>query len=815
MPTHRLTRVSTAALTLTALTVVPLVALGGPAAARTVNDSGPAVRHDTSAPLRTLPPAADPRAGTQTQRWDHRDDGMPQHPTSAGPDGALQVAPATAATTTSPTGFSGVGNGFTGPQGTYSVNSAPPDPNLAVGDTQVVQVVNEAFAVFDKSTHSVSYGPVNTNTVWSGFGGGCQSNNDGDAVVRYDAGANRWVLVQFSVSTSPYLMCVAVSQTHDATGRWNRYAFTFSNFPDYPKLGIWGDSYYTTYNLFSGNTFVGAEACAWNRSDMLAGNATSQVCRTTSSAYGGLLPSDQDGPTAPPAGEANMLVALGQTGTTLAYWDFGQAWTSGTTTFTGPVEFSVASYNLACGGGTCIPQAGTSNQLDSLGDRLMYRLAYRNLPDHQSWLVAHSVTAGSAVGVRWYELTRASGATSGTPTVHQQGTYAPSDGKFRWMPSIAQDASGDMAVGYSVSSSSTYPSIAFTGRTSGDALNTMSQAESILANGTGSQVSYPWQALHRWGDYTSMALDPTDDCTFWYTDEYIPSNGQFNWVTWISSFKFSGCSTAPSAPAAPTGLTATALSTTRVDLSWTASTGATSYDVYRSTDGTNFGPLSSTSATSVSDTSVTAGNTYWYYVEAVNSIGRSAPSNTVTATTAAPLPPTGVTATAVSASEVDLSWNASSGASGYYVLRSSDNGVNYTQLNTAPTAATSYRDTSVTANTSYLYEVEATNSVGTSAPSSPAAGVTTPGVPVTPTLLTATPGKTNVKLTWTSSSGATSYKVYYSRSSGGPYVNSGSVSGTSATVTGLKRHTTYWFEVTAVSSGGESAPSNTLSATTT
>lgn len=197
---------------------------------------------------------------------------------------------------------------------------------------------------------------------------------------------------------------------------------------------------------------------------------------------------------------------------------------------------TVASYTTACGStGTCIPQSGTSQQLDSLSDRIMYRLAYRNYGDHEAFVTDHAVTVGGAVGTRWYEF-RLSG---GNPTVYQQGTYAP-DTTYRWMGSIAMDHVGNIALGYSQSSSSSHPSIRFTGRAPGDPLGTMTQAETTTITGAGSQTSYS-----RWGDYTSMAVDPTDDCTFWYTNEYEPANGSFNWHTRLTSFTLPGCTGTP------------------------------------------------------------------------------------------------------------------------------------------------------------------------------------------------------------------------------------------------------------------------------
>jgi hypothetical protein len=444
-------------------------------------------------------------------------------------------------------GFDGVGSGFPG----FTVNSAPPDTNGAVGSTQYVQWVNSSFAVFDKATGARIAGPTAGNSLWAGFGGGCQTNNDGDPTVLYDKLANRWVFAQFSVSTTPFLQCVAVSTTSDATGTYNRYSFSYSGFDDYPKMGVWPDAYYETFNMFnaSGTAFVGADLCAYNRSAMLNGQPATQVCFQQGSSIGGVLPADLDGTTAPPAGSPNYMVFFGTNNLNLFKFHVNFT-TPSSSTLTGPTAIPVAAFTPLCNGGTCVPQSGTTNQLDSLADRLMYRLAYRNLGTKEALVVNHSVTAGSSGGVRWYEIDN----PGGTPTVAQQSTFAP-DSKFRWMGSIAMDKAGDMAMGYSVSSSTSFPSIAFTGRTPADPTSTM-EAETSVISGGGSQTG----TLTRWGDYSAISVDPVDDCTFWYTTEYLKSSGSFNWSTRIANFKFPGCgNTTPdfSLSASPSSLSVT------------------------------------------------------------------------------------------------------------------------------------------------------------------------------------------------------------------------------------------------------------------
>ena len=500
----------------------------------------PSTYHDVSPPLRDLPPG--PRVNGILEAEPVRRIPSSRNP-SFGPD-PLLAPTGTAPTRLAPAtlrNFDGIGQGFTGPAGTFTVNSAPPDTNAAVGPNHIVETVNTDLAVFNKAGTPI-FGPVPINTLWSGFGGGCQTSNDGDPIVSYDRIADRWIVSQFQVSTQPFQQCVAVSQTADPTGAYSRYAFSYPDgFPDYPKMGVWPDAYYITYNLFNnaGTSFLGTKVCAFDRAKMLTGAAATQQCFNTSTSFGGLLPGDLDGTLLPPAGAPNPVVALGTTSTTLASWKFHVDWTTpANTTFTGPTTLTVPAYTEACGGGTCIPQSG-GGSLDSLADRLMYRLAYRNFADgHQALVVNHSVMAGTGVGVRWYELRLDAGNNL---SLFQAGTYAP-DASFRWMGSAAMDQSGNMALGFSTSSSTLKPSSRYTGRLAGDAAGTITQGEGTVITGAGAQGS----TLSRWGDYASMSIDPADDCTFWFATEYIPTNGTFNWRTRIASFKFPECGVAGS-----------------------------------------------------------------------------------------------------------------------------------------------------------------------------------------------------------------------------------------------------------------------------
>src|SRR5215831_1937518 len=307
----------------------------------------------------------------------------------------VQSTAAAALAPTSLANFDGIGNGINN----FTVNSAPPDTNGDVGPNHFVQIVNTDIAIYNKSGGAPIMGPVPTNTLWSGFGGLCQTDNDGDGVVIYDPIADRWVISQFAVTgtSTHFLHCIAVSTTPDPTGTWNRYSFDYANqFPDYPKMGVWPDAYYQTFNLFAGgNTFTGGRVCAYDRTKMLAGAAATQVCFNpvdAGSALGGLLAADLDGSRQPPAGSPNYVMALGNNANQLAFYKFHVDFaTPANSTLTGPTDITVATFAEACAGGTCIPQSGSTQQLDSLADRLMFRLAYRNLGDHEALVVSHSL----------------------------------------------------------------------------------------------------------------------------------------------------------------------------------------------------------------------------------------------------------------------------------------------------------------------------------------------------------------------------------------------------------------------------------------
>jgi hypothetical protein len=442
---------------------------------------------------------------------------------------------------------------------------APSDVNLAIGPNHIVQTVNVRLAVYNKSGAPLS-GPTNFTTFFAPVGGACAAGAS-DPIVNYDRLADRWVISDVGIGAT-FSECVAVSKTNDPTGAYTLYNFSFgANLNDYPKLGVWpttsNSAYLATYNIFTnGQFFAGSQLCGFDRTKMLAGNAgAAQLCKQTPNTEGGYLPSDLDGPTPPVDGTPGAFLTWqnnnpGQLFLRTLTLNF----TAGTATMSAPTTINVANSTLTCGGsaGVCVPQKGTTQKLDTLGDRLMYRMAYRRFGDHDRVVINHSVDNGGPVAVRWYEILDPFGAV----TVNQMGTFAP-DATYRWMASAAMDKSNNIAIGYSASSSTINPAIRFTGRVPSDPAGTL-ETEASMLEGTGSQIN----GLSRWGDYTALQVDPSDDCTFWYTNQYEKVNGSFNWSSRIGSFVFTTCG-GGGGPAV--SLSATALNFKKVPIGQTSS----------------------------------------------------------------------------------------------------------------------------------------------------------------------------------------------------------------------------------------------------
>jgi hypothetical protein len=424
--------------------------------------------------------------------------------------------------------------------GVGSCGCAPPDTNGEVGSTQYVQMTNAGYQVFNKTTGASILGPRATSSIWAGFGGVCETSGHGDPVVLYDQLADRWVITQFAGGSTITDECIAVSTTSDATGAYKRYGYHLgSEFYDYPHLGVWPDGYYMAMNVFNtaGTAYLRPQPFAFDRAAMIAGNTTAAYVTTTSLGSGNapLLPADIDGTNVPPVGTPEVFVEYPDTNTYKTYRFHADYVTPANTTFTLAGSPAAAAYTQPCGAtAACVPtKGGAANYLNGLDDRFMFRLAYRRFSDHESLVGNYTVKANNVAGIRWFELRN---VTSGSPSVFQESTYQP-DTTWRWMGSAAMDRQGNLAIGYSASSSTINPQLRYAGRLAGDALNTLTQTETHLFDGGGSQTG----SGNRWGDYSDLTVDPVDDCTFWYTQEYYSANGSFSWKTRIGSFKFAGC----------------------------------------------------------------------------------------------------------------------------------------------------------------------------------------------------------------------------------------------------------------------------------
>ena len=514
--------------------------------------------------------------------------------------------------------FDGLGIGFDGPQGNADGRN-PSDNSLAVGPDHIVQTVNSRLAVFTKkgkkfpATGTPIYGAVPTNTIFAGLGGPCASRNNGDAVVRYDQLADRWLVVMPIFSRIPlsdlgervpvdrpapagqlaapgqasspgtavapppnpppapappagrgrgqppapgappppppppstYAMCYAISVTPDPLGAWYRYAFERPLFPDYPRPALWIDGYYnptsSSDNRISDTIATQKHACVVDRAKMLKGEPASEQC-TIMLNVGFLNNADIDGTSVPPAGAPNIMMAAGGTqldkifdADAIDTWQFHVDWKNpANTRVTGPTKIAVAPYHYLCDGQltSCVPQPGTDRRLDAQGDKIMSRVVYRRIGNRESLVAVHSVnTAAGGGGVRWYEF---GVDNSRKVSLRQQGTYAP-DGFFRWMASPAIDRLGNIGIGYSFGGAPNFTGQRLAGRVPADPPGVLGLRETVLVEGQASQTN-----TMRWEDYTTTAIDPSDDCTVWYVGDYLKKDAT-NYSSRIGSFRMPGC----------------------------------------------------------------------------------------------------------------------------------------------------------------------------------------------------------------------------------------------------------------------------------
>jgi hypothetical protein len=547
-----------------------------------------AVAFDVSPPLRSLPQIARPRTfppDTLIEVRPERSVKRPEvHPAKGyTPDGVLQLfspAPTIPAPLLTFEGLSNLDN-----FNVFGFRVNPPDPNGEVGPNHYVEMINLVFGVYDRAGNKL-LGPVDTGSLWAGFPIEDCTDPSGDPIVLYDQFADRWLLSQFTTRglsdpTLPFYDCVAISQTGDPTGAYFRYAFITQAdpdggffFPDYPKYGVWRDSYVMTTRDFGTVDGYGISVYALEKNRMVNGDPNARAVQffldsdvvPLNLIGDGLLPADVDGNKQPKNDAAIPVVGTqddgagyGATFDALNIWELRIKWRS---TPIASIELATqlptASFDsifpCAPTSRDCLPQPGITNPdqyLDILSyrQRPTFRLAYRNFKDYEALVTNQSVEALPGIaGVRWYEIRR----TGGSYSLYQQGTYAPDDGVHRWMGSIAQDKDGNMALGYSVVNGvDVFPGVRYTGRLAGDPLGEMTLGEGTIIDGTGVQTT----TNSRWGDYTDMTVDPSDDSTFWYVNEYYEVSGlplptptpplpppgtTAPWQTRIGTFKLTG-----------------------------------------------------------------------------------------------------------------------------------------------------------------------------------------------------------------------------------------------------------------------------------
>jgi len=463
----------------------------------------------------------------------------------------------------------GVGQGF-----------VPPDTNGDVGPANYVQTVNVAFRIWDKAGNPLT-SVASLNTLFAPIGGACGSSEDGDPIVMYDQLADRWLISQFCTVANPNNhQLIAISKNGDPAGSYYLYDFMMPNnkFNDYPHFGVWPDAYYMTDNQFNqaGTAFLQGGVFAFNRTKMLTGDPTASfIYFDTATLFppgtgingtdgiGGMLPADLDGYTPPPAGAPCPFMYFqanenaGEPGDQLRIFDFHVDFTvPANSTFTERTgsPLVVAPFDPIPVPNTrnVIPQpapATAGSFLDVISDRLMFRLSYRNLGTSETLIGTHTVNAATnpvfRAGVRFYQLNRATPAAAFT--IGEQQTFAPADTEHRWMGSAANNFKGDVAVGFSTSSTTVFPSIRYAARLGTDTPGTgLVRGETSIVAGGGSQTS----TSGRWGDYSDLTIDPSDDCTFWYTQEYYsvssePGNSSAPWHTRIAKFAPGPCSVSP------------------------------------------------------------------------------------------------------------------------------------------------------------------------------------------------------------------------------------------------------------------------------
>lgn len=493
--------------------------------------------HAANRPLASLAAAADAARGRHVvpgpprEILNFRGEGAPAPGGGlTGPDAVLQTTEGTEATAIG-SGFWGADNGDNAALLGFMV--APPDTDGAIGPARFVQMINLLTTVYDKSGVAVT-GPFPSNAFWAGMGGNCQAYNQGDPIVLYDDLNDRWLVSQFAFpdNISSFSQCVAVSQTGDPSGAYNRYEFPFASygFNDYPKHGIVTDSITMTANLFKKRgaffSFAGTFLGVMDKAKMYAGQPASLIGYNVGTGQFGFVAGDLDGSGSAPA----LFATAMSTASAFDIWRIDVDWASASSSVGRIASIPISPFDsdlCSASREACIPQPG-GPALEAISDRLMHRLQLRDRGDHRTMVAAHTVDVGSGrAGIRWYELREYGGSWS----LYQEGTYGPTDGQHRFMPSAAINAAGDLGIGYLISSATTYVSTAVAGQSAAaSGIGALDGAELICAAGSGAQLD-----TARSGDYSATSVDPTTD-NFWHTNEVFTTTGSFQWATFVCEF---------------------------------------------------------------------------------------------------------------------------------------------------------------------------------------------------------------------------------------------------------------------------------------
>jgi hypothetical protein len=457
----------------------------------------------------------------------------------------------------------GVGNGG---------NGVPPDTNGDASPAHYIQWINTSWAVFNKTTGVRISGPTPGNSFWSGFGGSCQTNNAGDPLAIWDDTAQRWVMSQF-ITNAPFKQCVAVSTTSDPLGSYHRYEFILPVFGDYPHIGVWTDvqgsqnAYLMVTHDFNLTTsaFLGASYMAMERDKMLAGQPAALVRFSGLMGSYGAEPIHLDGPIKARAGSCPTFIHFDTIDSSYLFWDMCLNWTTPASSTLSTIPQRVSAESSFRGNFAAVPQLGSAVPLDSFGTHIMYRAAARTFPAGAPFVtslaVNHAVLGPQDQGgIKWvhFDLAPTPPVPSGelladgfedpillvapapmTKKIIDEGTFVP-DTMTRFMGGIAIDKSGNLGVGYSRSSATTNPTIMLSSRQLEDPAGTLRDETACTPLTTGSQTG-SFSGRGRWGDYSSMSVDPVDDCTFWFTNEYYPVTANSTYSTRICSFKLDGC----------------------------------------------------------------------------------------------------------------------------------------------------------------------------------------------------------------------------------------------------------------------------------